>query len=88
VNKRFKKWLKVLEDIVGSPRSEIRAFTYKQKTQLFNEDSTCSICKQRILNIDDAEVDHIIPYVKGGQTDISNAQLTHRFCNRQKSKIS
>lgn len=31
-------------------------------------------------------VDHIIPVAKGGHpTDISNLQLAHRCCNRQKS---
>ena len=38
-----------------------------------------------ILDIDDAEVDHIVPFSQGGKTDISNAQLLHRHCNREKS---
>jgi 5-methylcytosine-specific restriction endonuclease McrA len=32
-----------------------------------------------------AEVDHIVPFSQGGKTDISNAQLLHRHCNREKS---
>ena len=46
---------------------------------------TCSYCGNIILSIDDAEVDHIIPFSEGGATDISNAQLLHRHCNRVKN---
>ena len=38
-----------------------------------------------ILSIDDAEVDHILPYSKGGDTVLENAQLLHRHCNRAKN---
>ncbi|WP_417405507.1 HNH endonuclease, partial [Hominenteromicrobium sp.] len=44
----------------------------------------CSYCGNQILSIDDCEVDHIIPYDKGGPTVIENAQLLHRSCNRSK----
>ena len=37
------------------------------------------------MNIDDAEVDHIVPFAQGGKTEIENAQLLHRHCNREKS---
>jgi 5-methylcytosine-specific restriction endonuclease McrA len=50
---------------------------YIVKKQLFEKDSTCKLCQQQIQTIDDAEVDHIIPYSEGGKTEISNAQLTH-----------
>ena len=45
----------------------------------------CEICGNIILNIDDCEIDHIIPFAKGGKTELSNAQIVHRFCNREKS---
>jgi 5-methylcytosine-specific restriction endonuclease McrA len=35
--------------------------------------------------IEDAEVDHIIPFSKGGKTELSNGQITHRYCNRAKN---
>jgi len=38
-----------------------------------------------LLAIEDAEVDHINPYSKGGKTTIDNAQLVLRYFNRAKS---
>ncbi|OZM56885.1 hypothetical protein CIB95_08935 [Lottiidibacillus patelloidae] len=83
--KRFKIWYKTLEDVVGAPVSVVRTFSYNIKKQLFEKDPTCKLCKQQIQTIDDAEVDHITPYSEGGKTEIINAQLTHRYCNRKKS---
>jgi 5-methylcytosine-specific restriction endonuclease McrA len=34
---------------------------------------------------DDYEVDHIIPYSKGGKTELSNAQLVLIYFNRAKN---
>lgn len=87
LSKRFRMWLDALEDIIGSPTSDNRAFSFEVKKRLFNEDSTCKLCGQQILTIDDAEVDHILPYSKGGKTEITNAQITHRFCNRKKGNL-
>ncbi len=81
---RFRIWFDTLEKIVGQS-SEIRLFTYAIKKQLFQQDPTCKLCGQQIRSIDDAEIDHIVPFSKGGTTTISNAQIAHRFCNRQKS---
>lgn len=41
-----------------------------------------------ILSIDDCEIDHIIPYDRGGPTEIENAQLLHRWCNRSKGILA
>jgi hypothetical protein len=80
---RFEKWLTVLKGIVSS--STPRTFSYEIKKQLFEEDPTCGICHNRIMAIEDAEVDHKVPYSQGGPTTIENAQLAHRYCNRHKS---
>ena len=45
----------------------------------------CNYCGQEILSIDDAEVDHINVFSKGGDTELSNAQLLHKHCNREKN---
>ena len=45
----------------------------------------CNICGNRIDKYgDEVEVDHIIPWSKGGRTEVNNAQLVHRKCNQKK----
>lgn len=81
---RFEIWFKALKDIIEHDVSP-RVFDFKTKQLLFVQDPTCKICQQQILQIDDAEVDHINPYSKGGKTILENAQIAHRYCNRNKS---
>ena len=76
----------MLADITGGYGvSEDRTFSDSVKRQLFHEGYICSYCGNEIKDIADAEVDHIIPFSQGGKTEISNAQLLHRHCNRAKS---
>jgi len=81
VTRRFDIWRQTLQDIIGIARREPRCFSRQIKESLFAEDSTCAICNQKILNIDDAAVDHIKQYWTGGRTIPENARLAHRFCN-------
>lgn len=83
VVKRFSIWLDFLNNIVSNKQE--RNFPYSVKKQLFDLDQTCKICNNQILCIDDAEVDHIVPFSQGGKTIIENAQIAHRYCNRKKS---
>lgn len=55
-----------------------------KKKSLFFDGCKCGICGQTILNIEDCEVDHIVPYSKGGRTILENAQLVHSYCNKSK----
>lgn len=55
---------------------------------LFKENPTCAICGNGIQHIDDAAVDHIEQYWRGGKTIPENARLTHRYCNLARSKYS
>lgn len=64
---------------------EGRTFSAEVKKQLFHPGYICTYCGNEILSIDDAEVDHIVPFSQGGKTEIFNAQLLHRHCNREKS---
>lgn len=69
------------QDIDG----ERRNFSENEKRLLWRDNYVCSYCGNIILSIEDAEVDHIIPFSLGGNTSIENAQLLHRHCNREKS---
>lgn len=84
VNYRFKTWQNKLETII-TQKSDARFFPYSVKEKLYKEDPTCKLCNQHIACIDDAHVDHILPYSKSGETTIDNAQITHRWCNLHKS---
>jgi 5-methylcytosine-specific restriction endonuclease McrA len=92
VRQRFKIWDWTLEKIVGMPKTEPRFFEYELKEQIYyqnpNEKPKCDICGNRIMLIEDAAIDHKIPYIEGGKTNINNASLTHRYCNLKKGKRS
>lgn len=76
----------ILLKYVGSDDSgNRRTFSEIDKKALWYDGYICSYCNNTILSIEDAEVDHIIPYSQGGKTELSNAQLLHRHCNREKS---
>ena len=61
-----------------------RNFSRNIKEELWHEGYVCPYCSNIILNIDDAEVDHIEAFSSGGKTIKENAQLLHRHCNREK----
>jgi hypothetical protein len=84
VEKRFRMWKDMLDSVLAGKSSGPRAFDRKKKQELFETDATCAICNQAITLIDDAHVDHVKPYAKGGATKDENAALTHRFCNLSK----
>ena len=79
---------KIIQDAIGKiidnfPK-QARCFTYKDKEALYRESQTCKICNNKIENINDAEIDHIVRYCEGGETNLDNSQLVHRYCNRNK----
>ena len=84
--KRMEMWLNKLRDVIDYPSDEPRFYTYEDKKILFEQKdgNVCSICKNQIMDIDDAHVDHIERYADGGSTKINNAQITHRYCNLEK----
>lgn len=85
LKKRFRTYMDMLDRIIGDPQYSQRTFSYSVKEQLFKNSPYCAISGQKILAIEDSEVDHIIPYSKGGKTEILNAQLVLRYFNRAKS---
>ncbi|QIY73425.1 HNH endonuclease family protein [Streptomyces sp. RLB1-33] len=64
-----------------------RFFTLQQKQNIWDrtaaEDRKCSECDHP-MRFEEAEVDHIKPFVEGGETLEENGQLLHRACNRAK----
>jgi len=78
-------WKNNLKGVLGYPINEPRGFSKNLKISLFEQNNTCKICNQKILSVEDCEIDHITCYWKGGKTIPDNAQLTHRICNRIKS---
>lgn len=84
VKKRFKMYMDMLERVIGDKAYQERTFSFSVKEELFNQNPYCAISKQKILAVEDAEVDHIIPYSKGGKTERENAQLVLRYFNRAK----
>lgn len=88
VIRRIQTIYNLLLDIIGSgsPGTDRRLFTEEEKKLLYEaSDKKCAICGNVILSIEDCEIDHIIPFAKGGKTELSNAQIVHRICNREKS---
>ena len=70
---------KALESV--PPNDGTRAFSRQLKKEMFAQDNTCSICGQEIKLMDDAALDHIKHYWRGGATVPENARLAHRHCN-------
>jgi hypothetical protein len=71
-----------IREIVTVPAREGRSFRAEDKRRMYDANPTCQLCHQKIHDIDDAELDHVEHYWRGGATISENAQLTHRYCNR------
>lgn len=65
----------------------IRQFTNSQKRTVFEKQKgVCAKCGKQ-CEFEEAEADHIIPWSKGGKTEVSNCQILCVDCNRTKSNI-
>lgn len=65
---------------------ETRTFDPTLKLPLAEKQNyICPLCKNKIVDIEQCEIDHILPYSLGGKTTFENAQLVHMICNRHKS---
>lgn len=76
VERRFRLWLDMLDEVLGDSDQGPRLFPRELKQRLFTANPSCSICGQQIQSIDDAHLDHVVPYSKGGATKVPNAALT------------
>lgn len=48
------------------------------------DNSTCQVCGRHLLD-DEIQIDHVIPYTKGGPTTESNLRVICSNCNNEKS---
>lgn len=87
VKKRFDVFRNTINSILENTTKQPRCFSFSLKKELFDTNSICAICNNKIINIDDAAVDHIKQYWKGGQTIPENARLTHKYCNMARSRL-
>jgi hypothetical protein len=81
---RHDTWRSMLRSLLESTEREPRCFQLSFKRELWQRDPVCGICGQAIHSLEDATVDHIEHYWRGGRTIPANARLTHRFCNTRR----
>lgn len=63
----------------------LRAFTPKDIQKMYqSQNGICPICKEH-FELAQMDADHIIPWSKGGKTNLANGQMLCRPCNMQKS---
>lgn len=67
-------------------RDTKRAFTSEERriAWALSKNKKCAICGKQV-RWRTYELDHIIPHSKGGKTELSNSQITHKKCNASKS---
>jgi hypothetical protein len=84
----FETWTNRLRLAIDNeePNDTQRLFSKSLKDEMYRQNPTCAICKQRIALILDAALDHDIHYWRGGKTVPENARLVHRQCNLQRPK--
>jgi len=64
----------------------IRAFTESQRRVMYErQGGICAITGEK-LDISQMEADHIVPWSKGGKTELSNGQMVSIAANRAKGK--
>jgi 5-methylcytosine-specific restriction endonuclease McrA len=76
----------LVDDILQHHKQQPRCFSRALKQELFDHNPTCALCGQHIQSVDDAAVDHIEQYWRGGKTIPENARLTYRYCNMARSR--
>lgn len=82
VKYRADVWRRRLDDLVKVPPGETRSFSRQLKQKMHAASPACALCGQQVHDVDDAEVDHVEHYWRGGRTIPQNARLVHRYCNR------
>jgi 5-methylcytosine-specific restriction endonuclease McrA len=84
-NRREKLLREVLYGVFDEKDGK-RTFNATQRRILWHGSASksCSICGSRVTRWEDLAIDHVRPYVVGGQTKLSNAAIAHKWCNSAK----
>ena len=63
-----------------------RTFNATQRRILWHGSAKkiCCECGETIVAWEDLQIDHILPYIRGGKTVLKNAGLIHKWCNESK----
>lgn len=84
--------LSFMRQVRADHQGQHRTAYEKNKKKILATQNVCGICGQEIdkgfkyPHPLSPVIDHIVPISKGGHpSDISNLQLAHRWCNRQKA---
>lgn len=79
----FETWNKRLKQVMEKvePNDPKRLFPRELKEDLYSQSKVCEICRQQIVHIDDAVLDHDKQHWQGGKTVPKNARLVHGHCN-------
>lgn len=86
VRTRFDIYKGLINKILSNSSRQPRCYTHEFKEELFKKNPICALCGNKIMNVDDAAVDHIDQYWMGGTTTPENARLAHRYCNNHRSR--
>ena len=80
-----RKWYETFTE-TSSGRNRSRNISHATIIRVARRDNnTCKICGKILLDRE-IELDHIIPYSRGGTTDEGNLRVTCFECNRKKGK--
>ncbi len=82
---RWNAFKSVIQPLLDSVVIEPRFFSFQIRKKMYDDNPICAICNNQIHSLEDATVDHIIPYSRNGKTILSNGQLSHRSCNAIKN---
>lgn len=73
------------DDIIARKILRLREFRENDKISAYEKQHhICPSCLKK-WKIEEMEGDHIIPWSKGGKTEISNLQMLCKRCNKSKS---